>query len=87
MLNLASWGCQCKGCESSNIILHISPEPSDTTKLFRSSNTEHLSSNLLYKLYKKDMNIVRVEIVFQLLVPEAVYYTQFFHTFHLTSSY
>lgn len=66
------------------------PEASDTTEVFRSSNTEHLSStHFLYKLYKnklQNVNIVRVEIVFQLLIPEVMYYTQFFGTFKMTSS-
>lgn len=73
---LSQLGCQCKSWSKWH------------HKTFQKSDTEHFSSkHPLYKLYKKDMNILRAEIVFQLLFPEAVYYIQCFHTFQMTSSY
>lgn len=45
--------------------------------------------HLLCKLYKnklQNVNIVRAETVFQLLIPKAMYYIQCFYTFEKVSS-
>lgn len=64
------------------------PEASETRKLL-AQTPEKKNLRGMCKLYKnklQNINIVRAETVFQLLIPKAMYYIQCFYTFEKVSS-